>query len=179
MDKQSFEQRFMKIISTFGAKNYSQDRVSIIYSEVKNLTSDDFSRLVDHLIGSSKMAPLVPDFRRSIAELGLRAQRPRLDVIETTASIVQAENFIYHLQDNAWANNTHIFTRGPSVRECGFVLKEEHPHHPLVKLDEQVRDERLKEIKSHLLKGTLPRFEEDKIGSLRKADFGAIVKGAL
>lgn len=176
MDIKAFEQRFMKIITTFGAKNYSQDRVSIIFHEVKNFSASDFERVVSHLIGNQRVAPLVAEFRRTISDLGLRPER-KLEIVEATSHQVYPENFLYHLEGNAWADNYYIYLRGTNIRECSFVVKADQPHHPLVLLDEQIREQRIKEAKEHIKNKTYPKFEESKNSEMRRLHFPDFTRG--
>lgn len=175
MDKQIFEQRFMKIISTFGSKNYSGERVALIFDEVKFLSIADFEKLVNHMIGNQRFAPLLSDFKKAIAEMGLRPER-KFQVIETTAAKIYPENYFYHLEGNAWADNFYIYLRGRTIRECGVVIKADQPHHPLVLLDDQVREERIKEVKEHLKNNTYPKFEEAKIADLQRVNYADFMK---
>lgn len=171
MDKQTFEQRFMKIIANFSAKNYSPDRVALIFQEVRHLAVADFERLINHMIGNNRYPPLVSDFRKAIAELNIKAQ-PRNDYIETTFSAPkQEENYHYHLKDHYWADNTHIHVRGKTLRECGFVIKNDHPGNPLVIEDCNVRESKIKECRLHLSKGTFPKFDQDKSNEMRRVRY--------
>lgn len=170
MDKQIFEQRFMKIISTFGAKNYSAERVTLIFNEVKFLSISDLEKLINHMIGNQRLAPLLADFKRAMSELSLRAER-RFTVIETTATKIYPENYYYYLEENAWADNLYIYLKGTNIRSSGFIIKSDFPYHPLVLLDEQVREQRISEIKAHLKNGSLPKFEESNIAEMKRINF--------
>lgn len=154
-----------------GRKTYTGSVLDLIFAEVKNITLSDFERLVKHLNGSARFAPMVPDFRKAILELNIKPIRPKLEIVETTAHILQPENFLYHLQGNAWADNNYIYLRGNTIRECGFVVKMDQPHHPLVKLDEEVREQKIKECKEHLKNRTFPKFEESKNAEMRRLNF--------
>lgn len=171
MDKQVFEQRFMKIISTFGAKNYSAERVALIYAEVKAFSVSDLEKLINHMVGNQRFAPLLGDFKKVISEMGFRPEIRR-DYVETTFSAPKAEDdYLYHLRENYWADNKYIHVRGKTLRECGFIIKSEHPGNPLVIEDCNVREQKIKEVKLHLVKGTYPKFEQDKNNEMRRVSF--------
>ena len=171
MDRSSFEQSFMKIISTFGNKNYSAERIALIYNEVRSYSASDFNQLVSHMVGNYRNAPLVIDFKKAIFDLNLRPERK--EVIETTATPVQPENLLYHLDGNAWADNTHIYLRGNTSRDCGFIVKADYPHHPLVNLDNEVRAKRISEIKDHLKNKSYQKFDEAKSAEMKRINYAS------
>lgn len=168
MNLQDFQTAISPIVSRW-PRGYSGDQLQLIQEEVKMLSHPDFVRLVRHLLGSSRVAPMVPDFRKAITDLGLKAQR-RPEVVETTYSSAptEPENFLYHLMENFWADNKYIFIRGDKP---SFVIKNDYPSHPLVIKDCNVRDQKIKECKLHLVKGTHAKFEQDKINDMRRVNF--------
>lgn len=170
MTLQEFQASMVTLLNRW-PRGYSGDQLSLVYDEVKTLIKPDFDRLVRHLLGSSRVAPMVPDFRKAVQDLGIRT-RPVLAEVTPAMAVPQVEDFTYHIRDNIWANNEYIFLRGATVRQCSFIIKSEHPDHPLVIEDKAVREGKIKEIKQHLAKNTYSKFMDTIHGTgLRKMSF--------
>jgi len=153
MNKAEFENRFHKIIAQFGSKNFSQDRVTLIYDQVKYISADDLSRVFDFLVGNSRLAPMVQDFKSTVSMLGIRSIRIVSDS-EPHQTHRTPPDYVYHLEANTWASNHYIAIRGPNVRACKFIIKSDAPDHPLVILDKEVRQEKLREIFNQVVQKT-------------------------
>jgi hypothetical protein len=124
---------FIKITTQFGAKNYSQDKINLIYDEVKNITQDDFNKVIMHLIGNSRISPNLQDFRRSISELGVRPKNNASNALESNRA-VQIEsitNFEFPVSKNMWANKKYIFIRGEKYPK--FMMREDIEDVALIK----------------------------------------------
>jgi len=156
MTLQEFQAKLTPIITRW-PRAYSGDQLSLVYDVVKTLSVPDFERLVRHLLGSSRYAPMVPDFQKGISELSLRT-KPVLATVTESISVPVVEDHTYKIRDNIWANNDYIFVRGKTIRENIFIFKSENPNHPLALEDKKVRTERINEIKSHIAKNTYSQF---------------------
>lgn len=128
---------------------YNGDVLVSIFDAVKSLDVDDFKRIVPHLNGRVRTVPLVPEFEKAMAELNIRPQYN--NVYPISHHTQEEENFLYCIREEYWADNTHIFIRGPRP---GFIIKKDHPAHPMVIEDSQVRSLRISEIKKHLTQNT-------------------------
>lgn len=155
MTLQEFTMAMNPLLNRF-KRNYTGDVLDLIYTEVKNLTLGDFKRLVAHLNGTLRMAPMVPDVRKGIGELNIR---PVVHVVPSETNYNTSrraqDDVLYRLRDNIWANQDYIFIRGEDPK---FIIKDQHPHNPLVVEDSQFGPEKLKEAKDHLAKGTYSQY---------------------
>jgi hypothetical protein len=153
------DQEFQTAISPILLKwprGYSGDQVHLVKEEVKMLSHPDFVRLVRHLLGSMRVAPMVPDFKKGIQELGISFRRESYSNA-ATPQIIQSENFLYQIRDNIWADDNYILIRG---EKPSFIVKADHPNHPYVLEDAEVRSQKLKQTKEHLHKRTYEKFME-------------------
>lgn len=155
-----------------GRKTYTGSVLDLIFREVKNLSLFDFERLVTHLNGSQRYAPLVPEFRKAIQELSIKPEK-KFQVVDENYSSgpKQDEDFLYHLRENVWANNDYILVRGNTVKECGFIIKADYPHNPVVKQCADVHAQKIKECKEHLKNKTHPQFEQSKIAEFKNLNY--------
>ncbi len=153
-----------------GRKTYTGSVLDLIFKEVKNLSSLDFERLVAFLNGSQRFAPLVPEFRKAIQDLGLKPDK-KFQIVDASFTPRQTEDHVYHLRENVWANNDYILVQGSSVKECGFIIKADYPNNPVVEEDDKVRSSKIQEIKNHIKNGTYPRYQQSKINEFKKLDF--------
>lgn len=120
MTKNDYEQLFVKLIAQFGVKTYSQDRVNLIFDEVKNVTSSDFDRLVRHFIGTAKSAPLVPDFRKAISDLNIKFISSYTAPIQDLSS--NKLGWEYPVKVCVWANSRYFYFReGDGIHR--FMIK--------------------------------------------------------
>ena len=79
MELQDFEVHFGRMVETWGQKAYPRPRVSQIWESVKGMTSWEFSKIVDALIGSSKFAPLLVDIEAASKQVKNKNQHQRRD----------------------------------------------------------------------------------------------------
>ena len=63
MNSKEFDTEMIRLKNTFGEKNYSEERMRIIFKETQFIDFAFFRSCVDELIGSSKFTPLLPEFR--------------------------------------------------------------------------------------------------------------------
>jgi ribosomal protein S27E len=89
MTPQFFEQAMKRMVDNFGKAAYSQERVQLIWREVKDLDSGWFTRTIDSFIGDCRQAPLLPEFRNAVA-----SERERLWRIEKSKDTREAESFM-------------------------------------------------------------------------------------
>jgi hypothetical protein len=175
MTLQEFEVSFNPILNRW-KRAYSGDQLQLVYEEVKTLLKTDFDRVVGNLLGSSRVQPMIPDFRKAVMDLGIRALDPKFQTLAPNYYYRPEEDFVYHVIDNVWANNEYVFIRGDKQI---FVSKKDSPAHPLVIQANEVKAERIKEIKDHLAKNTYSIFmasggqskSVSKISNLRPIDF--------
>lgn len=150
---------FQSAFTPIGAKwprGYSGDQIQLIFDELKTLSHADFVRLVRHILGTARIAPMIPDFQKAVRDLNIH---PVLHVVPQNhqAQASTDENFLYQVRENVWADNTHIFIRG---ERPGFILKKDHPTNELVVLDSQVRSQKISIIKKHLTQNTYSKLME-------------------
>lgn len=67
MNRQFFQTQVNRLVSTYGETHYKIERIEIIWREVKDLSDSWFSKTIDKLIGESRFAPLMPEFREEIS----------------------------------------------------------------------------------------------------------------
>lgn len=170
MTQIEFEQRFMKITAQFTVKAYSQDRVALIFQEVKNISAADFEKLVNHFLGNARTAPLVADFKKAIQDLGIKRFSSSVPLPEVV-QIMPEQDMEYCIRENIWADRSKIMVRGSTLRDCSVIYKKDHPDHPLVIEDSQVRSERLREVKAYLEKGMYSEYVRRKTGSVPHGTF--------
>lgn len=134
MEKRIFEQMFMKIINQFGARNYSQDKINLIYDEIKNITQDDFNKVLMHLIGNSRNSPNLQDFRKAIYDLGVKPKNVTSFNYEVIRAIQSdsLSDFVFPIKKNMWASKKYIFIRGEKTHK--FMLRDND-------LNEEIKNE--------------------------------------
>ena len=128
---------------------YDATLMTMIYDEVKHLIPMELDQIILSMRGSLRSAPLVPDFKKSVLALGFRA-KPHASIPNHSSAPTQKENIFYWLHENIWADNTHIFERSRKASESRFFPKDQNPDHPYVLLDNQVRADRIKQVKKAL-----------------------------
>ena len=172
------QMEFQKLISpilTRWTRGYSADQVSLLHSEFKNISSGNFERLVTHLLGTMRVAPMVPDFKKAMMEMGIRAERfesNKIQVKDGPKVLDIGENYLYCVRDNIWADNFYVFIRGSKPT---FIIKADAPNHPYVIEDREVRSERIKEIKSNQIKAMNKKAHAT---GFKRAEFGDFTEGA-
>lgn len=141
---------------------YNADQIALIHEAICHYTFEQLQTVVKHLLGSQRMAPMVPDFQRCFQEMRFV---PRGNIQYSAPSVAQSrDNFQYCIRDNIWADDNYVFIRGNTVRNNSFIIKRDYPDHPLVLEDKEVRPARLAEIKEHIKKGTYSKFHEEQNG---------------
>jgi hypothetical protein len=123
MNNQEFSAKINPLINRFN-KAYNGDVLALIFDEVKNVTSTDLERLVMYLLGSHRVAPMVPDFRKAINDLGIKKQ-----YIAQKASDVQiilgngsgGVDWDYPIEKGVWANSKY------------FIIRDGGPHRFIIK----------------------------------------------
>jgi hypothetical protein len=118
MRKDQFETTIMKLVSQFGARNFSQERINLIFDEVKYYSLLDFEQLVKHFIGNHRTAPTVQDFRKAVFDLNIK---PIVKQTETSLKIVSGHGWVYPIELGVWADNRAIFIRTEKYPK--FIMK--------------------------------------------------------
>lgn len=154
MTLQDFQASFTPILNRW-KRGYSGDQLQIVYEEVKTLLKADFDRVVTNLLGTSRIQPMVPDFRKAVSDLGIRAVSPVIQNAPLNFFHKHTEDYVYHVDGNVWANNKYVFIR--SAKQA-FILIEEYPDHPYVQQAKAVKAERVVEIKKHISNNTYSQF---------------------
>lgn len=87
MTEGDFRSEMSRLIQTFGAKVYGPERVKLIYDEVISIRHLTWKKVVDELIGSCRLPPLLPEIRLKKAEFRERHMRveKQADSIVTVA----------------------------------------------------------------------------------------------
>lgn len=64
-----FNSQMQRLTKTFGKTPYSEERIALIWKAVSNpnLSAAWFERAIDHLIGSMRQPPLLPEFQEQIS----------------------------------------------------------------------------------------------------------------
>lgn len=155
MTPQEFQSAFNPIGSRW-RKAYNADQVSLIHEAVKDFTFEQLKTVVNKLLGSQRLAPMVPDFERTFQELRFYPVYSK-STFQATPNIRVGEDFLYRVRDNIWANNTHVFIRG---EKPSFILKDDEPENELVKEAEAVKKSRIAEIKSRLTKNSYAPYDD-------------------
>jgi hypothetical protein len=83
-----FDQQVNRLKDCFGDRNYSDERMKVIWKEVGTLSSYWLSSVIDQFIGECRQAPLMPEFREQIAK-----ERERLHRIEKDVHAEEAKEF--------------------------------------------------------------------------------------
>lgn len=65
MTQFDFARHFDRLIQTFGARAFPEERNKLIWQQLCDMDDDWFGRLVDKMIGDLRQPPMLPDFRDS------------------------------------------------------------------------------------------------------------------
>lgn len=142
---------------------YSGDQLKLIHEALDCYGMSDFKKVVDHLLGTQRVAPMIPDFKKAFFDLNIKATLKVVSPNFQPASSPRGEeDYMYHLRDNIWANNTFVFIRGETVKACSSINKKDYPTHPLVVEDANVRSLKIAEVKKHLENRTYDSFMNSK-----------------
>ena len=147
MTLQEFQTAIHSIVMRW-PRAYSGDQLQLLFDEMKMIPRPDLDRVVKHLLGSSRVAPMIPDFKKAVNDLAIRPAYYHNPAPE--ARTIVPEDFEYQIRDNIWANNDYVFIRGTDIRTNSFISKKDYPDHPLVKEDAQVRSFKISVVKKHL-----------------------------
>lgn len=90
MQWEEFTEQMGRIASVFGKNAYADERIKLIWREVKDLSPEWMAKTADHFIGEERQAPLLPQFRLAIAE-----ERERLWAIEKKKHAQEAQKFFH------------------------------------------------------------------------------------
>lgn len=63
MNQNEFNTQMNRLVSQFGKAAYGVERTTLIWREVRDLPPEWFAGVVDEFLGSSRQAPLIPEFR--------------------------------------------------------------------------------------------------------------------
>lgn len=67
MSAQEFDQQMRRLIDTYGPQHYRQERLTLLWREVKDFDYRWLERVVDEMLGSSRQAPLPADFSEHVS----------------------------------------------------------------------------------------------------------------
>lgn len=95
MEMREFDSGMNRLCDVFGDKAYPDERKKIIWREVKDLSGKWFNQTIDKLIGDSRYAPLMTEFREEISR-----ERERLWQLEKRQHAEDAKNFFDCKFDN-------------------------------------------------------------------------------
>ncbi len=93
MIKSNFLAEMGRVFNVFNKSNYPDERLDLIFEEVKYLSESHFTSLVDFFIKGKKGAPLPNDFRKEAARFA--PVRKNLDSAQTSSNA-----FCEHCQDS-------------------------------------------------------------------------------
>jgi hypothetical protein len=128
MDRSTFENAFKGILELFPSA-LGAARVARIAEITQNIEFEELRRLDKHLVDTSRYAPLPDDFKKAIRELNIQRT---VSIKNTDVPHKAATLDIGFLGDDWFFDETKVFKRGKSVKDCVFILFSESPDHPLV-----------------------------------------------
>jgi hypothetical protein len=68
MDWSEYKQQIARLRSVYGDRNYPDERVMVLWGEVKEFPFFWFKKIVDRFIGESLKPPMLPEFRTEAAK---------------------------------------------------------------------------------------------------------------
>ena len=68
MTPQHFQTQIERLRNQFGKQTYSQERATLLWSEVRDLPDDWFTFVVNRFIGECRQPPLLPEFREEVTK---------------------------------------------------------------------------------------------------------------
>lgn len=80
MTQEFFDNQIQRLSSTFGKNAFSDERVKLIWNSCNKLSNDEFAKITNFFIASSRQAPLPEEFRSSASNELNRRERERADV---------------------------------------------------------------------------------------------------
>jgi hypothetical protein len=88
MNMAEFDTQISRLKNTFGDRAYPDERLKLIWREVREFSSGWFEKLVDRLICDSRLPPLLPEFRNEISR-----ERERLWDLQKKQHTQDAKDF--------------------------------------------------------------------------------------
>lgn len=163
MNYQEFSAKINPILNRFN-KAYNGDILAMVFDEVKNITSADFERLVKHLLGSYRVAPMVPDFRKAITDLAIK--KTGFDNYAVSHEIVKNNgsngiDWEYPVQKGIWANSRYFFIREEGSHR--FIIKDMCDNKELLEADKEAAKKCIpffEKITAHDYDGKLGTYTE-------------------
>ena len=92
MTYQEFKIQMDRMIQTFGKPSYNEERMKLIWQEVKDFEVSWFDLLCSKLIGENKFAPLIPEFRDACID-----ERERIHNSEKQKNARTAKEFMHRV----------------------------------------------------------------------------------
>lgn len=89
MDYSQFNKQIERLKETFGEGKFGEERVSLIWREVKSFDAKWFEHAVDGFIGDRAFAPLMPEFRTETVK-----ERERKRILERDSEANDAKAFM-------------------------------------------------------------------------------------
>lgn len=124
MNFQEFNAKMNPLLNRF-KKGYNGDLLALVFEEVKNITSQDFERLVTYLLGSCRVAPMVPDFRKAINDLAIKSialAGNDMPAIARNNGILTGIDWEYPVKKGIWASSRYFFFRDGTDKHR-FMIK--------------------------------------------------------
>lgn len=165
-----FEQAFLGVVGKW-PKAYTAEQVNLIYKKLDHLNFDQMILVSKHILENFRVAPLINEFDGVLHRLGLRK---KLASFENTEGLKPKKNHTYWLVEKYWANDETISYFGESVWDCRVVYKNQIPNHPLIKLDNEVREKRLQQIEYALENGSYEKLMSGWIQESKKYETGTV-----
>lgn len=99
MNWDKFTKQIDRLAQTYGKNAYGEERVLLVWKEVKDLSDQWIEKVIDGFIGECRQAPLMTEFREQISK-----ERERLWRIEKAKNAQDAKDFFagtYQDEDKA------------------------------------------------------------------------------
>jgi hypothetical protein len=145
-----------RIQKQFSPKDYSEDRMHLIWAVCSNYSCEDVASATRFFLGSSRRSPLVDEFRDYLKSKKIIKQPTQ----ESAVKFINNDPVFYHLQGNVFANNNYIVFRDDTPR---FIIKSEHADNELVIFDQINGKEKRSEAQRWIEKG-IYADEMEKLG---------------
>lgn len=118
MTHESFNTQMRRLTSQFGEKAYGEERWKLIWNEISDLSPEWFRKTVDEMIGNSRLAPLVSEFRDLARQERLKRAKERT---KTQTNVYDLDKYRCEYCDNVgiyFSYNNHDPNRSPYVFRC-------------------------------------------------------------
>jgi len=83
-----FSEQMARLVAQFGKTSYSDERLKLLYRELRGTNPRVWERVVDILLGEARYAPMLPDIREHLSR-----ERERLHAIEKAQHSQDAQGF--------------------------------------------------------------------------------------